>query len=65
MKVVVSMDSLQSGEGRAVRSWAAERGVVVVDFEEVEKLGRRERKGEKPPRPDSVLTVMYTSGTTG
>jgi long-chain acyl-CoA synthetase len=62
LKVIVSMDSLASGEGRAVKGWAAEKGLVVVDFGEVEKIGRENRRTHKPPQPDDILTIMWVLG---
>uniref|UniRef100_A0A0B7BI38 Long-chain-fatty-acid--CoA ligase n=1 Tax=Arion vulgaris TaxID=1028688 RepID=A0A0B7BI38_9EUPU len=45
---------------------AAEKlGVKVLQSQEVEKLGRENPVEAKPPRPDDLCMVCYTSGTTG
>ncbi|KAI9028027.1 hypothetical protein DFJ74DRAFT_661512 [Hyaloraphidium curvatum] len=65
LKCIVSMDPLDSGEGRAVRAWGRDKGIEVVPFGEVEKLGIENKREHKPPKPEDIMTVMYTSGTTG
>lgn len=68
------MDPLSSGKkpaiGRlatdqALKGWANEKGIVLLEFEEVENLGKEHPKPHNPPKPDDVFTISYTSGTTG
>ncbi|RUS17618.1 hypothetical protein BC937DRAFT_89713 [Endogone sp. FLAS-F59071] len=74
LNVIISMDPLSSGKkpaiGRlatdqALKGWANEKGIVLLEFEEVENLGKEHPKPHKPPKPDDVFTISYTSGTTG
>jgi long-subunit acyl-CoA synthetase (AMP-forming) len=39
--------------------------VRIVRLEDVERAGSREPRAHTPPRPSSVATISYTSGTTG
>ncbi|KAJ1546352.1 Long chain acyl-CoA synthetase 7 peroxisomal, partial [Cladochytrium tenue] len=55
-----------------LRAWAAEKGLAVVSFAEVEALGRAAVAAvDTPlppfrlPKPDSIICLSYTSGTTG
>ncbi|KAJ1570019.1 hypothetical protein HK096_005590 [Nowakowskiella sp. JEL0078] len=76
LKVIVSMDSLSEGglsvagkqstaPGEVLRKWAAERGVLLFAFEEVEALGLKNRIPLRPPKAEDIITICYTSGTTG
>ncbi|XP_037972820.1 long-chain-fatty-acid--CoA ligase 5 isoform X2 [Plutella xylostella] len=44
---------------------AKSRGVDIIKFSDVEVLGAQKDHPCVPPRPESVCTVCYTSGTTG
>ncbi|XP_059168586.1 long-chain-fatty-acid--CoA ligase 1-like [Physella acuta] len=44
---------------------AAHDGVHLIQFEDVEKLGRENPVKAKPPKPSDLCMVCYTSGTTG
>lgn len=44
---------------------ARSRGVEILTFDEVEKLGARTNQPELPPKPEDLCTICYTSGTTG
>ncbi|XP_059168578.1 long-chain-fatty-acid--CoA ligase 1-like isoform X2 [Physella acuta] len=44
---------------------AAHDGVHLIQFEDVEKLGRENPVEAKPPKPSDLCMVCYTSGTTG
>lgn len=46
---------------------AKKQAIELLRFEEVEKLGSTYSHShrEKPPRPDDISTICYTSGTTG
>jgi len=76
LKVIISMDSLKaptdsktaaasSLAGPILRIYAADKGVQLYDWEEVEALGRIHERRHTPPRPDDTFTICYTSGTTG
>lgn len=40
-------------------------GITIMSFTEVEELGRKNPQEKKPPKPDDVYTICFTSGTTG
>lgn len=40
-------------------------GVKVISFEDLEELGKNHRHEKKPPKPEDIAVVCYTSGTTG
>jgi long-chain acyl-CoA synthetase len=48
-------------------SRAKKRGIELRRFEEIEKMGASYSHShrERPPKPDDISTVCYTSGTTG
>lgn len=44
---------------------AKNRGVELLKYDDVEKLGSKKSQPEVPPRPMDLCTICYTSGTTG
>ncbi|KAF2084733.1 acetyl-CoA synthetase-like protein [Saccharata proteae CBS 121410] len=71
LKIIVCMDPLEAGEkpgeskGAILNSIASEMGVRVVGFTEVEAIGEQNPRPFNPPQPDDIITINYTSGTTG
>lgn len=71
LKLIVSLDPLDDGgipeHSRAtiLGAWAAEVGVQIYHIGDVEELGRSHPHPQLPPRPEDIVTVNYTSGTTG
>nr|CAG8580182.1 10906_t:CDS:10 [Entrophospora candida] len=74
LKVIVSMDDLEEDApvpiggtttGKILKAWAADQGILLVDFKEVEKIGRKHRRDHNPPSPQDIACICYTSGTTG
>jgi len=71
LKFIVVMDSLsageQPGESKAdlLNSLAADLGVTIHYIRDVEALGERQPLPYNPPKPDDIITINYTSGTTG
>ncbi|KAI1447449.1 acetyl-CoA synthetase-like protein [Annulohypoxylon stygium] len=71
LKLIISMDPLESGEPEGysklavLRAIAAEHGVQIWSLQDVEELGEKVAHPARPPRPEDILTVNYTSGTTG
>ncbi|XP_019637082.1 PREDICTED: long-chain-fatty-acid--CoA ligase 1-like [Branchiostoma belcheri] len=44
---------------------ATSLGVEIMTFDDVEEAGRKNPHDAVPPRPEDLLTICYTSGTTG
>jgi long-chain acyl-CoA synthetase len=71
LKIIVSLDPLSNGElpGRSKKdlldAMAAGTGITIYDLRDVEKLGETSGRGYRPPRPEDIVTINYTSGTTG
>ncbi|KAI1632615.1 AMP-binding enzyme [Biscogniauxia mediterranea] len=71
LKLIISMDPLDAGEQDGyskmalLSSIAAEHGVAIWSMDGVEKLGARVNHPARPPRPEDIITINYTSGTTG
>lgn len=78
MKVIVSVDNFAAIDLKhggkpiggllkkdALKAWGASKGVTVMDLDELELLGSQNLAEFVPPAPDNVLSIMYTSGTTG
>ena len=72
LKVIISLDPLDNGEKegyskRAIlNAMAKDLGVQICSIEEVEKIGSAEGPPKyNPPSPTDIVTINYTSGTTG
>lgn len=71
LKVIVVLDPLSIGElpgeskGDLLNSLASEQGVKIHYIRDVEALGEKQQLPIVPPKPDDIVTINYTSGTTG
>ncbi|AEO61871.1 hypothetical protein MYCTH_2141082 [Thermothelomyces thermophilus ATCC 42464] len=71
LKIIISLDPLDAGEApghskrELLNATAASVGIQVFSMAEVEALGARSGRAMRPPKADDVLTINYTSGTTG
>ncbi|XP_058810424.1 long-chain-fatty-acid--CoA ligase 5 [Phymastichus coffea] len=50
---------------QATQQRAKNRGIELLRFEDVEKLGSLSNYSDVPPKPMDLSTICYTSGTTG
>lgn len=74
LKAVIAMHDLkdpniyekpgQSNE-ETLTAWAKTAGVQLYTFSEIEGRGAKSPRGERLPEPQDVLTINFTSGTTG
>ncbi|ODQ80705.1 hypothetical protein BABINDRAFT_34979 [Babjeviella inositovora NRRL Y-12698] len=62
---IVSMDLLTERERSTYERQAYELGLELFEISEVEALGARNPVRERPPTPDNIYTISFTSGTTG
>ncbi|KAI8056634.1 hypothetical protein BDF22DRAFT_667233 [Syncephalis plumigaleata] len=51
--------------GHVLRAWAAEKGIKLIDFAELEAMGRDSPMAPRTPASEDIATFCYTSGTTG
>lgn len=71
LKIIVSLDPLDAGEqtGHSKRalleSIAAGQDVSIYTIDEAEALGVSSKRPYNPPSPSNLVTINYTSGTTG
>ncbi len=72
LKIIISLDWLNHGEelpGTSkrdiLRAMAAESGIQIYPLSEVEHLGEAAPQPYHAPRPEDIVTINYTSGTTG
>lgn len=71
LKLIISVDPLDAGErpGNSkkalLNALAAEAGITIHYIEDVEAIGATSNFPMNPPRADDVITINYTSGTTG
>lgn len=71
LKLIICADSLDAGEQDGysklalLNNIAAPHGIQVWSMEGVEELGKKVGLPYRPPSPEDVLTINYTSGTTG
>nr|XP_033328290.1 long-chain-fatty-acid--CoA ligase 1 isoform X3 [Megalopta genalis] len=59
-KLVVIKEARQATNQRAKN-----RGIELLRFEDVERLGAQKNHPEMPPNVNDICTICYTSGTTG
>ncbi|KAA8647552.1 hypothetical protein EYZ11_010878 [Aspergillus tanneri] len=71
LKIIVSLDPLDAGEpaGHSKRalleSVASGHDVSIYTIDQVEELGASAQRPCNPPLPSDIVTINYTSGTTG
>ncbi|KUJ09196.1 long-chain-fatty-acid-CoA ligase/ protein binding protein [Mollisia scopiformis] len=71
LKLIICLDQLDAGErpGNSkfaiLNTLAADAGISIHYIEDVEALGAASGLPMKPPRPEDIITINYTSGTTG
>lgn len=72
LKLIVSLDPLSDGnelpgtsKKDILNAMAAEKGLQIHDIQGVEALGQTNTRPANAPRPDDIVTINYTSGTTG
>ncbi|KAI8462093.1 hypothetical protein BY996DRAFT_6429177 [Phakopsora pachyrhizi] len=77
LKVIVSVDKwsdlqpikpkiISAGDQEnALKAWGDQVGIKVFDIEELEGLGRKHPIAHIPPSPSDMISICYTSGTTG
>ncbi|XP_070544207.1 long-chain-fatty-acid--CoA ligase 5-like [Ptychodera flava] len=61
LKRIILMDDFTDEDTKK----ATEKNIDVLQFREIETLGRNNPQDVQPPSPDHIATVCYTSGTTG
>lgn len=61
VKVVVSFDPVSS----SAKTLYSEAGLRLYEFSELEALGKKAAFDVLPPRPETLFTISFTSGTTG
>ena len=72
LKIIISLDPLESGEQAGhskldiLSSLAADVGVQIFSIQQVETIGESLGSVQyRPPVPSDIITINYTSGTTG
>lgn len=72
LKFIVSLDHLDSGQpaghskpSAILESISAGQGVTIYTIDQVEALGESSNRPYNPPSPSDIITINYTSGTTG
>ncbi|KAK3671077.1 medium-chain fatty acid-CoA ligase faa2 [Recurvomyces mirabilis] len=72
LKIIVCLDPLSNGEELAgtskkdlLNAIAAQHGIQIHYIEDVEALGEATPRPYHAPRPQDIVTINYTSGTTG
>lgn len=71
LKVIISLDPLDAGEPTGysklalLGELAKEHGVQIYSMADVEAIGAQSGRPMRPPHKNDLITVNYTSGTTG
>ncbi|XP_062905467.1 long-chain-fatty-acid--CoA ligase 1-like isoform X2 [Mobula hypostoma] len=61
LKMIIVMDPF----GEDLKERGVKSGVELVSLAEIEELGRGKKQKLKPPHPDDLAVICFTSGTTG
>ncbi|KAI6381040.1 hypothetical protein MCOR25_001341 [Pyricularia grisea] len=71
LKMIISLDPLENGEPAnstklaLLNQMAADAGIQIFSLEQVEAIGAQSGRPMRPPHEDDIITINYTSGTTG
>jgi len=71
LKIIISLDSMYEGDqplqskGELLQHFAEERSVALHYIGDVEEIGKQNPRPFNPPSSQDIITVNYTSGTTG
>ena len=71
LKMIIVLDPLESGEApglskkEMLAAMTSDLDIKVYALDEVEALGESLARPCNPPQPSDILTINYTSGTTG
>lgn len=72
LKLVICMDPLDApsdapgtSKAKLLEGIASEYGIEIHQFTDVEALGLKNPRPMNPPVPSDIVTINYTSGTTG
>jgi long-chain acyl-CoA synthetase len=71
LKLIISLDPLDAGEPDGcsklslLNATAAALGIQIYSMTGVEAIGAKSGRPMRPPQADDILTINYTSGTTG
>lgn len=72
LKIVISLDPLTSGselpgtsKADLLNALAEDAGIQIIYIRDVEALGEANPRPYNVPQPEDIITVNYTSGTTG
>ncbi|KFY91293.1 hypothetical protein V498_05533 [Pseudogymnoascus sp. VKM F-4517 (FW-2822)] len=71
MKLIICLDPLTGNDkpgnsmGELLNALAKDVGVTIHYIRDVEELGARSSIPMNPPNPEDIITINYTSGTTG
>ncbi|KAK5808811.1 hypothetical protein F5H01DRAFT_382198 [Linnemannia elongata] len=57
--------NVASSAGFILRTFAADKGIQLYDWDEVEALGRSFTRAHPPPKPQDPIIICYISGMTG
>lgn len=61
LKMIVCFDPFTAEQQKA----AEEHGIQMISLQDLEKVGKENPVEDVPPTPETLSTIMYTSGTTG
>ena len=71
LKIIISLDPLKAGEQPGLSKFdilsalASDLGIQIMSIDQVEALGKASGNPVRPPVPSDLVTLNYTSGTTG
>ncbi|THH33861.1 hypothetical protein EUX98_g219 [Antrodiella citrinella] len=65
VKIIVAIEPLSAEINVILTAWAHEQGIKLMQYDELEELGKANFREIIPTSSDTLATICYTSGTTG
>ncbi|KAL1722571.1 hypothetical protein EV715DRAFT_270160 [Schizophyllum commune] len=65
LRLIVSLDTLEDDARSILTQWGNTCNIKVIDLAELEALGASKPQPPIPAQPDDIVSICYTSGTTG
>lgn len=65
LRLIVSLDTLEDDARSILTQWGNTCNIKVIDLAELEALGASKPHPPIPAQPDDIVSICYTSGTTG
>ncbi|KAJ7582619.1 long-chain-fatty-acid-CoA ligase [Mycena floridula] len=65
LKMIVSFDAFTPEAGKVLQEWSQSQNIQLLHLSELEALGKANLSEPVPATPEQLVSLCYTSGTTG